>query len=75
MPVGPRLHHLRIGREVAARIGVEGRADALEIALHRLVHALGEREVGDRVVHVEQRVSLGVDRCSLRARSPPAASR
>ena len=34
---------------------VERRADAVEVALHRLVDALGERQVGHRVVDVEQR--------------------
>ena len=49
------------GGNVARRIRVERRRDAVEVALHRLVDALGEGEVGDRIVDVEQPAGLGVD--------------
>ena len=52
---------------------VERRADAVEVALHRLVDALGQREVGERVVDVEQAVDLRVDRGALPCRRPRGA--
>ena len=56
------LDDLRLGREVSGGVGVERCADALEVSLHRLVYAFGERKVGDSVVYVEQQRRLGVDR-------------
>ena len=47
---------LGIGREVPrCRRRRGSRASAVEVALHGLVHALGQREVGDGVVDVEHR--------------------
>ena len=59
------IDHLRLGREVAGCVGVEGGAGAVEVALHRLVHALGQCEVGDGVVDVEEGLRGGRDRGRL----------
>ena len=57
-----RADDVGLGRKVAARVRVVGGGDAIVVAEHRLIDALGERQVGDRVVRLEQPVGLGVDR-------------
>ena len=59
-----RAHDLDVGRlRVAARERVDGRARALRVALHELVDALGDEQVGERVDGV-------VERRAARRRSP-----
>ena len=67
MPAGGVCTTSGSGGKWPRGVGVERRADPVEVALHGLVHALGEREVRDRVVDVEQSRSLLVDRCRLSA--------
>ena len=55
------------GCGVAARERVDRRARALRVALHDLVDALGDEQVGERVDGVVERAQLGVDRLALRA--------
>ena len=63
-----RAHDLDVGRlGVAARERVDRRARALRVALHELVDALGDEQVGERVDGVVERAQLGVDRLALRA--------
>ena len=57
-----RVHDERLGRVASLAERVRVRADAVEVALHRLVDALRQREIGQGVVDVEQRVDLRVDR-------------
>ncbi len=51
--------------EAAGRVGGQRPRNAVVVAAHGLVDALGESEVGHGVVHVEQRRDLGVDRSRL----------
>ena len=63
-----RAHDLDVGRlGVAARQRVDRRSRALRVALHELVDALGDEQVGERVDGVVERAQLGVDRLALRA--------
>ncbi len=60
---GPHDGGLR--REALLGVGVQGRGGALGIAEQHLVGALGDGEVGQRVVDVQQVPQLGVDRLLL----------
>ena len=57
-----------LGREVAGGVGGNRAGDAIVVALHGLIDALGERQVGDGVVGIAQRIGLGVERRLLRRR-------
>ena len=52
------------GGKVASSVGGDGAGDTIVVALHGLVHALGERQVRDGVVGIEQGVCLAVQ-CGL----------
>ena len=53
----------RLGRKISRGVGGDGAGHAVVIALHRLIHALGERQVRDCVVRIAQRVGLDIQRC------------
>ena len=56
-----RLHDIRNRRKRRLAIGVERRRGAIVVAHDHLVHALGDGEVRDRVVEIEQPIDFGVD--------------
>ena len=64
-PARRRPDDVGLGRKLALRVRVEGRGDPVEVPLHGLMDALRQREIGDRVVEVEQPPHLGVDRGRL----------
>ena len=55
------LHDMGELREAALAVGVERARRTVVVALHGLVHALGEREVGDRVADVGDAAHRAVD--------------
>ena len=57
--------HRRGGRQALLGVGVHGRGRPLGVTLQRLVGALGHRQVGNRVQHVEQVGHFGGDRSRL----------
>ena len=54
-------HELGFGREAPLRISIERRADRSVIPEHRLMHALGKREIGKRIMRFEQAVDFEID--------------
>ena len=62
MPGGAVSHDAGLGRKIAGRVGGNGAGDAIVVSLHRLIHTLGQRQVGNRVVGIAQSVSHPVER-------------
>ena len=52
-------------REAALAVRVQRTGGAIVVALHHLVHALGEREIGHGIADVHQPLHLRVDRVAL----------
>ena len=61
-PAARRAHELGLGREASLRISIERSADRSVVSEHRLVHALGKREIGERIMRFEQAVYFAIDR-------------
>ena len=62
---GRRLDHVRNLRERSLAVRIERAGRAIVVALHHLMHALGERQVGHGIADVHQPLHLRVDRVAL----------